>query len=40
MVVTGSNTKFVDKAGIDHAIDELKKLIEDSQSGTLTCPIM
>lgn len=32
MVVTDSNTKFVDKAGIDHAIDELKKLIEDSQS--------
>lgn len=33
MVVTDSNTKFVDKAGIDHAIDELKKLIEDIQSG-------
>jgi len=33
MVVTDNNTKFVDKAGIDHAIDELKKLIEDSQSG-------
>lgn len=33
MVVTDNNTKFVDKAGIDHAIEELKKLIEDSQSG-------
>lgn len=35
MVVTDSNTKFVDKAGIDHAIGELKKLIEDSQSGDI-----
>lgn len=33
MTVTDSETKFVDKAGLDHAIDELKKLIEDSQSG-------
>lgn len=33
MTVTDSETKFVDKAGLDHAIDELKKLIDDSQSG-------
>lgn len=33
MTVSDSETKFVDKAGLDHAIDELKKLIEDSQSG-------
>lgn len=33
MTVSDSETKFVDKAGLDHTIDELKKLIEDSQSG-------
>lgn len=30
---TDSETKFVDKAGLNHAIDELKKYIEDSKSG-------
>ena len=35
MTVSDSETKFVDKAGLDHAIDELKKLIEDSQSGDI-----
>lgn len=35
MVITDSNTKFVDKAGIDYAIEELKKLIEASQSGNI-----
>lgn len=34
-VITDSNTKFVDKAGIDYAIEELKKLIETSQSGNI-----
>ena len=27
MTVTDSETKFVDKAGIDHTIDELKKYV-------------
>lgn len=35
MTASDSETKFVDKAGLDHAIDELKKLIEDSQSGDI-----
>ena len=33
MVVTDSNTKFVDKAGMDHAIDELKKYIDGISAG-------
>ena len=35
MTFTDSETKFVDKAGLDHAIDELKKYIEDSKSGNV-----
>ena len=33
MTFTDSETKFVDKAGLDHAIDELKKYIGNSKSG-------
>lgn len=33
MTFAESETKFVDKAGLDHAIDELKKYIGDSKSG-------
>lgn len=35
MVVTDSKTKFVDKAGMDHAIDELKKLIDGLSAGNI-----